>query len=231
MRDFAKNVRIALRGLRRTPSFTAAAVLILGFGIGTSVAMFTVFRAVLLERLPVRDADRVVVLSTYKDPAVEFGLLTTDLKDSVGRAARCSAVGGFAHYGAPPVPLLDGDRSLLLGRVLVDGSFFDVLGARPVLGRLLHPDDDLDGAVHNMVHQLQVLAARLRRGDRRSLDATSSNPTPRSRTRSSASRRRGSSTRPAPAIGFRSGRARTTRRSSESADSRRARRRRPRRTS
>jgi putative ABC transport system permease protein len=146
MNDFARDVRIGLRGLRRTPTFTIAAVLILGFGIGTAIAMFTVFRAVLLERLPVRDPERLVVLSTYKDPAVEFGLVLGDLKLVRQNSRSIRDVAGFAHWGATPAPLLDGDHSYVLNRVLASGTFFDVLGARPLLGRLLRPDDDLAGA-------------------------------------------------------------------------------------
>ena len=81
MNDFTRDVRIGARGLLRTPTFTVAAIIILGFGIGMAVAMFTVFRAVLFERLPVRDPDRVVVLSTYKDPTVEAGLTLRVLKE------------------------------------------------------------------------------------------------------------------------------------------------------
>lgn len=151
MTDFTRDIRIGLRGLRRTPTFTIAATLILGLGIGTAVAMFTVFRAVLLEHLPVRDPEHVVVISTYKDPAVEFGLVIQDL-EPIGHDSRTiTDIAGYAHWGATPAPLLDGDRSLLLSRVLASGHFFDVLGARPLLGRLLRPDDDLAGAAPVLV--------------------------------------------------------------------------------
>ena len=151
MTNFARDIRVALRGLRRTPTFTIAAVLILGLGIGTSVAMFTVFRAVLLDRLPVRDPSRVVVLTTYKDPAVEFGLTERDVKTVAQQSRTITDIGGYAHWGTTRVPLVDGDRSLILGRVLVSGTFFGVLGARPAVGRFLGPDDDLAGAAKVMV--------------------------------------------------------------------------------
>src|SRR5215468_5484021 len=102
MTDFGRQVRIGLRGLFRTPTFTVAAVLVLGFGIGTAAAMFTVFRAVLLERLPVTNPDRVVVLSTYKDPAVEFGLGSGDLKEIAKQTRTMRGIGGYAHWGATP---------------------------------------------------------------------------------------------------------------------------------
>src|ERR1700674_1471670 len=118
MTDLARDIRIGLRGLRRPPTFTIAATLILGLGIGTAVAMFTVFRAVLLEHLPVRDPERVVVLSTYKDPAVEYGLLLEDLKPISRESRTIGDIAGYAHWGATAVPLMDGDRSLLIARVL-----------------------------------------------------------------------------------------------------------------
>src|SRR5579884_3921794 len=66
MTDLFYDARIALRGLRRAPTFTATAVLVLSIGIGSATAMFTVSRAVLLERLPITDPDRVVVLRSLK---------------------------------------------------------------------------------------------------------------------------------------------------------------------
>jgi putative ABC transport system permease protein len=145
MNELIRQTRVALRGLRRTPAFTIAALLVLGFGIGTAAAMFTVFRAVLLEQLPVRDPERVISLSTYKNPGLEFGLIRRDLTD-IGRESRTlRAIGGYAHWGATPGVLLDGDRSVLLNRVLATGNFFDVLGARPLLGRLFRPEDDPPG--------------------------------------------------------------------------------------
>src|SRR5438445_11589572 len=116
MSDFGRDVRIGARGLLRTPTFTVAAILILGFGIGTAVAMFTVFRAVLFERLPVRDPDRVVVLTTYKDPTVEAGLTLRALKEISRESRTIRNIAGYAHWGTSPAPMLDGDRSLALGR-------------------------------------------------------------------------------------------------------------------
>src|SRR5262245_16460684 len=108
--------------------------------------MFTVFRAVMYQRIPVPSADRVAVVSTYKDPAVEFGLVKSDLKVIKQQARTLREIGGYAHWGTSQGPLVDGDRTLTLGRVVVTGRFFDALGARAMIGRLLKPDDDLVGA-------------------------------------------------------------------------------------
>ena len=146
-----QDVSLALRGLRRAPTFTATAVLILGLGIGMAVAMVTVFQAVLLRQLPVRDQDNVLVMWTYRDPAVEFGTLRKDV-DEVRRVSRTMReVAAVAHWGTSGVPLVDGDRSVVLNRTPVSGTFFEVIDARPALGRFLRPDDDVPGAAHVIV--------------------------------------------------------------------------------
>src|SRR5262249_51472163 len=146
-----RSIRIALRGLGRTPAFTAAALTILGLGIGTAVAMFTVFRAVVYQRIPVPSPDRVAVISTYKDPAVEFGLVKSDIKVIRRQARTIREIGGYAHWGTSQGPLVDGDRTLTLGRVVIVGAFFEALGARAAVGRLLTADDDVLGAAPALV--------------------------------------------------------------------------------
>jgi putative ABC transport system permease protein len=66
------DARLAVRGFRRTPGFFATAVIILATGIGASVAMFAVFRTVLVKHLPVRDQDRIVVMWTYRAPGSDY---------------------------------------------------------------------------------------------------------------------------------------------------------------
>jgi hypothetical protein len=70
-----RDTSFALRGFRRTPAFAATVAVILGVGIGTSVAMFTVFRTVLVRKLPVVEQDRIAVMWTYRDnPQTEFAI-------------------------------------------------------------------------------------------------------------------------------------------------------------
>ena len=156
MSDLVRSIRVALRGLARTPGFLTAAIVILGLGIGTAVAVFTVFRAVLFQRLPVVDPDRVVMISTYRDKLdEEFGLVKSDLKAVKREARTMRDVAGYAHWGTSEGPLVDGDRTLTLGRVVVTGRFFEVLGAHAAVGRLLRPEDDVPGAAPVLVLSYQ----------------------------------------------------------------------------
>jgi predicted permease len=147
MTTLTHDLRIALRGFRRSPSFTITAVLILAIGIGMAVAMFTVFDAVVVRPLPVTSPDRVVELFTYKgDPNTDYYILREDLRKVAASTKTMRDVAGIAHWGAPPAPLVDGDRPLVLNRTLVTGNFFGVLGTRPLLGRLVQPSDETPGA-------------------------------------------------------------------------------------
>ena len=151
MSSLAHDLRFALRSLRRAPSITATAVLILGIGIGMAVAMLSVFDAVLLRALPVRDQERLVVLWSYQDPAVELAIGRQAMEALRPESRTMSQMAGLVHWGATPAPLVDGDRSFSLNRVLVTANFFDVLGARAARGRLLREEDEAKGAPKVMV--------------------------------------------------------------------------------
>jgi len=152
MDRLGQDMRIALRGFRRTPSFTATALVILTVGIGMAIAMFAVYDAVLVRNLPVREQDRIVELYTYQaDPKTDYYLLRGDIRAAAAASRTMSDIGAVAHWGAPGAPLLDGDRPLTINRTLVSGNFFDVLGARPMLGRLIAPNDEVPGAAPVLV--------------------------------------------------------------------------------
>ena len=139
----AREFRFTLRGVRRAPVFFATAVVILGVGIGMSVAMFTVFRAVLVRRLPVVDQDRIVVMWTYvADPNTDVVTGTQDLAIVRRQSQTMREIAAVAHWPATASPFAYGERSVELNRGMVTGNFFDVLGVRPALGRLFRPSDD-----------------------------------------------------------------------------------------
>jgi putative ABC transport system permease protein len=146
MERLRNDLRLAVRSLRRTPTFAIAVLVILGLGIGMAVAMFTTVTEVLVRRLPVQDQDRIAVLWTYNVPTIEMSALGSDMP-AIRHAVRTMRdVAGVVHWGAVRTPLLDGDHTLVLGLAYVTANYFDVLGARPALGRLLRPEDDAPGA-------------------------------------------------------------------------------------
>src|SRR5689334_23817024 len=94
----AREFRFTLRGIRRSPGFFATAVVIVGLGIGMSVAMFTVFRTVLVRRLPVVEQDRVVVMWTYgADPGADLVTGTKDLSIVRRESRTMREIAAVAH--------------------------------------------------------------------------------------------------------------------------------------
>jgi predicted permease len=139
----ALDVRYALRVLRSSPGFTAAAVLTLALGIGANTALFSVFDALFLKSLPVTDPERLVVFSTrhargqdYEQSYPVFRELEARSTSLSGLAA-ATAGSDRMQVRLPPSP--GGETA---GLSMASGNFFDVLGVRPALGRLFTPADD-----------------------------------------------------------------------------------------
>ncbi len=145
-----RDARVAARGLLRTPTFVITAVLVLGLGIGMASAMFTVFRSVLVQKLPVLDQDRIVVMSGLQGSA-ERDVGRGEILRFAPQSRTLSGIASVAHWGAYAFALVDADRSVVMNQAQVSGNFFAVLGVRPALGRLLRPEDDVKGAAPVMV--------------------------------------------------------------------------------
>ena len=148
-----QNLRIGIRSLCRTPGFLITAILSLALGIGLSTAVFTVADALLLRRLPVRDQDRIVVLSgASKDRSVaDYPLDLTDAREFVRHGRSLERAAFVAYEGAYPTLVRDGDRVSRLNRARVSGDLFQVIGAEPAIGRTLRADDDVSGAAPVLV--------------------------------------------------------------------------------
>jgi predicted permease len=137
-----RDLSFTARSLRRAPTFSVTVVLILALAIGMSSAMFTVFRAVLLERLPVVQQDRIVELSGLGGGAAsEIPITPAQLRRFADHSHTVQSAAGLAHWRVILESLADGDRRLSLNEAVVTDNFFNVLGARPALGRLFHKGD------------------------------------------------------------------------------------------
>lgn len=152
----SRDLALALRALRRTPGFTAACIAILGLGIGMSTAMFTIYRAVLVDRLPVADQDRLIVMHPLDRSGTHLDAPFPYLKEIRRDTSVIRAVTGVYHLGSLPTPLLDGTSSLAVAEAISAPNFFGVLGTRPFLGRLIRESDGDKGAPAVMVLSFQA---------------------------------------------------------------------------
>jgi len=134
--DLWQDVRYGLRGLRARPGFTAAAAVTLALGIGANTAIFSLVNAVLLQRLPVRDSHRVVHVNLEGGGVLSYPEYRA-LRDHQ------ASFDGFAAWGGILASLNDGGEAQLVQGLIVTGNYFELLGVRPALGRLIAPSDDV----------------------------------------------------------------------------------------
>jgi predicted permease len=141
MQTWMREFKFAVRSLLRTEWLTATVVLTLALGIGANAAIFTLVRGVLLRPLVNRGEDRLVYIRQTA-PGLGPGLLpfsVPEIQDLRAGVKTLSAMGEFSTIGFTMVGLGE-PREVRAG--VVDGNYFDVMGLRPVLGRLLDKRDD-----------------------------------------------------------------------------------------
>ena len=143
-----QDIRYAVRLLAKNPGFAAVVVLTLALGIGANAAIFSITDKVLLQSLPVRDPDQLVVLTAY-DPKEGPGFDSTfsyamyqDLRD------RNDVFSGVITRGGTQMNVSYADQNERVRGELVSGNFFEVLGVRPWAGRLFTQDDDRTPGAH-----------------------------------------------------------------------------------
>src|SRR5215470_14777764 len=145
---FLNDLKIALRSLARAKGLMVAVALTLALGIGANAAIFSVVRGVLLRPLVNRDEDRLIYIrQTAKGIGADNVTFSVpEIQDLRERVKTLSAFGDFSTIGFTMVGLGE-PREARAG--VGGGSYFEVMGLRPVLGRLLDAKDDgpnADGA-------------------------------------------------------------------------------------
>ncbi|HEY2854173.1 MAG TPA: ABC transporter permease [Gemmatimonadaceae bacterium] len=159
MPTFRREVTYATRSLRRAPAFSITAVLILALGIGMTSAIFTVFQSVLLERMPVRDEDRIVELSgVAAGAASEFPLGMTQFRRFRDNTKTLQSAAAMAHWRVLASTFEDNNRPVVLREAVVTENFFQVLSAAPVLGRLFKRGDERPWGADNFQDAQAVLS-------------------------------------------------------------------------
>ncbi|HSR49523.1 MAG TPA: ADOP family duplicated permease [Acidobacteriota bacterium] len=139
MHSILQDIRFGLRTLRKSPAFTAVALLALALGIGGNTAIFSLLNAVILRPLPFPDSDRLVMLWETEEGNPRASVSAPNLDDWLESAEGLesgAAIRNTNHTlrGQGPALRIEASR--------VSGTFFQVLGVEPQVGRLFRPEDD-----------------------------------------------------------------------------------------
>jgi predicted permease len=147
MNMFWQDIRYGLRLLAKNPGFTLLAVLTLALGIGANTGIFSVLRQVLLQRLPVPHPEQLVLLYA---PGLKNGHVSSDEGDGsesfsypmyVDLRDHNSVFAGLAAKANYPVSVAFRGQTERADAEIVSGNYFETLGVRPALGRVLLPPD------------------------------------------------------------------------------------------
>src|SRR5258708_3188743 len=144
LRDFGYDLRFSARSFRRSPSFTATAVLSLALGIGATTAIYSLVDQIILHALPVRDPQRLVLIDWKGDGVYggfgSYNLMSYPLCRDLQLQERFFE--GVLCRAASTINLSTGGDHKPAAVEIVSGTYFSVLGVSPALGRLLTSDDD-----------------------------------------------------------------------------------------
>ncbi len=136
MDTLVQDLRYAFRGLLRSPGFSGIAVFSLALGIGANTAIFSLIDTLLFRPLPIPEPERLVRVANRQFPYPRY----EQFRDRNEVFTEMAAVAAIDQ-----VPLLGessgGETERLSGR-LVSGSYFRMMGARALIGRVLSPEDD-----------------------------------------------------------------------------------------
>ena len=133
----------AARALLRRPGFAAAAIALLGVALGVNVAVFSLVQAVLLRPLPYAEPDRLVALSSEGRDRTQQPFSIPDFVDLRDGNQTLSGLAAYGSWGANITGSGDAER---VQGIWAANDLFGLLGAGPMLGRALLPEDEHPGA-------------------------------------------------------------------------------------
>jgi len=135
------DLRVALRSLRRTPALWITVALTLALGIGANAAIFSVVRGVLLRPLVNRDENRLIYVR-QSAPGLQIDDATFSVPEIQDIEPRLKTISHLGTFSTVDFTLMGLGETREVHAGVVDGAYFEVVGLRPVLGRLLDARDD-----------------------------------------------------------------------------------------
>jgi putative ABC transport system permease protein len=137
-----RDVRFALRALRKQPGFTAVAVLTIALGVGANAAIFTVVDAVMLRPLPFRDAARVVLVNEHTPQVPVLSLSAENFRDVCREASSLQGCSAFRNFTAN---MSGGSEPERVTAKMIGAGVLPMLGVQPAIGRPFTAAEDAPG--------------------------------------------------------------------------------------
>ena len=138
---FLGDLKVAVRSLGRTPSLWAAIALTLALGIGMNTAIFSVVRGVLLRPLTNRDEDRLIYIQ-QSAPGLQVSDATFSIPEIDDIGAHLKTISKLGTFSTTEFSAEGFGERREIHAGVVDGAYFEVMGLKPALGRLLGEGDD-----------------------------------------------------------------------------------------
>src|ERR1700761_1849247 len=139
--SFLHDLKIAVRSLSRVPSLWITVGLTLALGIGANAAIFSVVRAVLLRPLANRDEDRLLYIR-QSAPGIHLANATFSIPEIVDIGSGLKSITELGTFSENDFTVVGLGTPREVPAGVVDGHYFEVMGLKPVLGRLIGPSDD-----------------------------------------------------------------------------------------
>jgi predicted permease len=141
MLSFFADLRFAVRSLTRVKGLALTVILTLALGIGANAAIFSVVNGVLLKPLVNRDQDRLIYIR-QSAPGINMENANFSVPEIRDLKARIRTVSAFGDFSVIEFTMVGLGEPRVVSAGVVGGSYFEVMGLRPVLGRLLTASDD-----------------------------------------------------------------------------------------
>lgn len=138
---FFADLRVALRSLGRAPALWVTVALTLALGIGANTAIFSVVRSVLLRPLVNRDEDRLIYIQ-QRAPGLQVENATFSIPEITDIGANLRTISRLGTFSTVDFTARGFGETREIHAGVVDGAYFEVMGLKPVLGRLLDTRDD-----------------------------------------------------------------------------------------